>query len=75
MTYTGKVERKIVSDGSKNHEAVALVISENEYYKLRRSGGNPFSDSVLEGLVGLEIVCEGVIHANQIFIDSWSLKE
>jgi hypothetical protein len=73
MQFHGKVARQPFSPGSKSeHEAVVLLTAQGPL-KLRRPGGNPFSDPELDKLVGHEIVCDGVIHAGQLLMSHWDV--
>ncbi len=57
----GTVTRRPYAMGSKSeHEAVMLVTDDGEF-RLRRKGGNPFSDPSLDRLVGKHIEAEGVV--------------
>lgn len=57
----GTVTRRPYAAGSKSeHEAVMLVTDEGEF-RLRRKGGNPFSDPSLDRLVGKRIEAEGTV--------------
>ena len=42
-------------------------------YVLRRSGANPFSDPVLEDLVGKTISATGTIKEYVFFVDAWEV--
>jgi hypothetical protein len=73
VNFQGKVVRQQLGTGSKSeHEAVVLM-TEDGPIKLRRADGNPFRDSVLEKLVGREIVCDGELHQGQLLITQWNL--
>ena len=73
MPYAGKVIKKHWGAGSKSeHEAVVLVSVDGEY-KLRRQGGNPFVDPVLNGLVGKRIECHGVISGAMLLMSEWKI--
>jgi len=74
MTLQGRVLRKRLSVGSKSeHEALVLVTSDGQEYKLRRQGGNPFRDPELDRLEGKQIECEGLLRDGQIIMDSWKV--
>jgi hypothetical protein len=71
MILRGQVARKLFGQGSKSErEAVVLRTGEAEYV-LRREGGNPFVDPVLDDLVGGEIECEGIVHGYTLIISRW----
>lgn len=74
MQFHGLVAKQQVARGSKSeHEAVVLQTAEGPL-KLRRVGGNAFSDAVLNQLVGQEISCEGQIHSGQLLITNWQVE-
>lgn len=75
MEWHGTVIQKLLRRGTKSeHRAVVLSTDKGEF-KLRRVGGNPFVDDVLESLVGKHIHCTGRLDGDEIFMDSWSVEE
>jgi hypothetical protein len=69
------VVKKKFAEGSKSeHDAIFLVTEDGEHV-LQRQGGNPFSDGILEGLVGKTITCEGFVHNYKFIISSFWEKE
>lgn len=69
--YRGRVISRTYAKSSKSeHQAVMLDTGQKEL-KLRRAGGNPFVDKVLEKLVGLSVECTGVQDGKLLIIDSW----
>jgi len=73
MKIQGHVIKKNLYSGSKSeHEGLVLVTSQGEY-KLRRQGGNPFSDEDLTPLEGKEIECEGLLRGNQFIMTRWKV--
>ncbi len=73
MEFSGRVVKKAFAPGSKSaHEAVLLVTDE-ETYKLRRTGGHAFHDPALEALVGKKIRCQGKVAGYSLIIDTWDL--
>lgn len=72
MQLQGRVNKKLFAAGTKSeHEAVVLTTDEGEYV-LRRKGGNPFSDRVLESLVGKRIRCEGDLTGYTFLMTGWT---
>ncbi len=58
--------------GSKSErEAVCLQTAEGVLV-LRRAGGNPFADDVLDGLVGATLEMEGVRRGDLLIVSSWT---
>lgn len=75
MQLRGKVVRQLFGRGTKSeHDAVMLATPQGTY-RLRRVGGNPFSDPELDQLVGREIVCQGQIHQGTVLMSSWDALE
>ncbi|WP_447978502.1 hypothetical protein [Candidatus Nitrospira bockiana] len=74
MTTRGRVVKKPFGEGTKSeHQAVMLVTDQGEL-KLRREGGNPFSDPELDRLVGKTITCEGEIHGATFIMRTWTVE-
>lgn len=70
--YSGKVVKRTFGESSKSHHEGVFLVTENEdEYKLRRAGGNPFKDAVLEGLVGMTIALEGTEMGATLVMESW----
>ena len=68
---SGKVARKRVSPGSKSErEAIVLVTSSGEL-TLRRKGGHPLKDEVLEELVGKRIAGEALRSGQVLTLVEW----
>jgi hypothetical protein len=73
MKFRGTVARRPVATGSKSeHEAVVLLTADGPL-KLRRPGGNPFRDDVLDRLVGHEIEGDGDLYAGQLVLTRWTV--
>jgi hypothetical protein len=71
MELKGKVVRRPFGQGSKSaHDAVMLTTVDGTY-RLRRAGGNPFSDPELDKLVGQDIVAQGMLHEGTVIMQSW----
>ena len=71
--FVGRVVEEPVARGSKSeHSAVQLVTAAGKFV-LRRPGGNPFRDPVLEGLVGKQIEGLGRKKGYILYLDSWSV--
>ena len=62
ISLKGNVVKKPFGTGSKSeHEAICIETKSGDSYKLKRMGGNPFSDPVLQKLVGKTIEANGII--------------
>ena len=69
VELTGKVIQKKFAVGSKSeHDAIYLETDQGDF-RLRRLGGNPFSDPVLNELVGKKITATGILN-EKLFIAS-----
>ena len=72
VELTGTVVKKKFAKGSKSeHDAVYLQTNDGSYL-LRRLGGNPFSDPVLQKLIGKKIRATGRL--NEYFFLANKLK-
>ena len=72
--WQGQVERRRLAPGSKSeHDAIVLVEDDGAVWKLRRLGGNPFRDPVLDALLGRRIEVEGRAEGSTLFFDCWRL--
>lgn len=70
---TGSVVKHLIAKGSKSErEAVLLMVGEKQYI-LRQRGGNPFSDPVLDDLVGKNLKAEGQILGTVFILDDWEV--
>lgn len=62
VELTGKVvERKFAAGSKSEHDAVFLE-TEQGAFQLRRVGGNPFVDPVLQKLIGKKVMATGTLH-------------
>jgi hypothetical protein len=66
--YTGLVQKKLMCQGSKSERCAVVLTTDDGEFILRRSGGNPFNDEVLNALVGQTITVEGEIRCNVLFM-------
>ncbi len=62
VELTGKVVKKTFGKGSKSDHEAVYIETEKGDYRLRRKGGNPFHDPVLQKLIGKEITATGIIN-------------
>jgi hypothetical protein len=68
----GRVIKKRFAVGSKSEREAILLVTDDRQYVLRRHGGNPFTDPILEGLVGKSIDGDGVIHGHTFIMSQWA---
>ncbi|MEX8519580.1 MAG: hypothetical protein AB3X44_13800 [Leptothrix sp. (in: b-proteobacteria)] len=68
----GRVERRLLGQGTKSeHVGVVLVTADGQVWKLRRIGGNPFRDPVLDALEGERVEIDGRAEGSGFFFESW----
>lgn len=71
LQFVGTVTKEIVSVESKSErQAVILETAIGPIY-LRRAGGNPYKDDVLDTMVGKKVWVEGKQHKTVFMISSW----
>lgn len=72
--WQGRVERRRLGQGSKSeHHAIVLVEDGGTVWKLRRLGGNPFRDPVLDALEGCRLDIEGRAEGSTLFFEHWQI--
>lgn len=74
MEWRGTVRRKLVRRGTKSEHPGLVLVTDAGEYKLRRAGGNPFRDEMLDGLEGQQIRCSGEMDGNEIFMSHWEIE-
>lgn len=68
----GRVERRLLGEGTKSeHAGVVLVTDAGQIWKLRRLGGHPFRDPVLDALVGTRVAIDGRAEGANWFFEHW----
>jgi hypothetical protein len=61
----------MIAAGSKSEHTAILLVTDKQQYVLRRQGGNPFTDPVLEALVGKSIDGDGIVHGQTLILSDW----
>ena len=61
VELTGKVIQKKFAEGSKSEHNAVYLETPGGTYQLRRLGGNPFSDPLLNKLIGKKINATGIL--------------
>lgn len=69
--FSGRVIRKRVSPGSKSDRQAVVLVSDKGEFVLRRKGGHPFTDDILDQLVGKQIDGEGHLHGYTFIMSNW----
>lgn len=72
--YSGKVIKEIVSPGSKSERSAVQLDTGDRKLLLRRKGGHPLNDEVMEELVGQSIKCQGFREGSYLFLESWEAE-
>lgn len=71
QTVEGLVVRRPFGTGTKSeHRSIGLE-ADGRVYRLRRRGGNPFLDPVLEALVGKRLRAKAVIAGPDLIMTEW----
>lgn len=73
MEFSGSVVRKPFAEGTKSERTGVYLVTDEDQYLLRREGGNPFHDPVLEGLAGSKIRCRGTLHGYTLILTSYEV--
>jgi hypothetical protein len=72
-TYRGEVVLRRIGIGSKSERLAVLLVTQDAEWVLRRQGGHPLRDPVLEALVGKTIQCEGEVASYALIVSSWEV--
>lgn len=67
----GRVRKHLTSRGSKSERQAVFLETKDGSYVLRRRGGHPFFDKVLENLVGKTIHCKGILTEHTLVMSDW----
>jgi hypothetical protein len=68
----GTVTQALVSPGSKSERQAVVLDTGGQRFILRRPGGNPFQDSVLDSLVGKRLRAVGDVYGSDFTLMEWS---
>lgn len=69
----GQVIKHLTAKGSKSERNAVYLETDKGSYVLRRRGGNPFFDPVLEKLVGKTIHCKGILTEYTLIMSDWDV--
>ncbi len=58
--FTGIVEKEPVMKGSKSEHNAHVLKTDNNTFKLRTPGGNPFHETVFDDYLGKKVTVEGI---------------
>lgn len=67
----GRVVKHLTARGSKSERRAVFLETKDGSYVLRRKGGHPFVDKVLDDLVGKTIHCTGVLTEHTLIMSDW----
>ena len=73
IEIAGRVIKHQTAKGSKSERQATFLETPEGTYVIRRRGGNPFFDPVLEKLVGKTINCEGILTEHTLIISDWKV--
>ena len=73
VEFIGQVIKHLTAKGSKSERRAVFLETENGSYTLRRRGGHPFFDPVLEKLVGKTIQCKGILTEHTLSMSDWDI--
>jgi hypothetical protein len=73
VKFVGQVIKKPLAAGSKSDFPAVKLITKDEELVLRRRGGDPFHDEVLDTLVGKTIQCRGYRKGIYLFLKDWKV--
>ena len=71
--HHGLVIKKTYAPGTKSEHEAVMLDTEDGVLLLRRQGGNPFADTVLEELVGKRATFSGIIRGHTLIVSDWSV--
>ena len=71
---TGRVETRLVAPGSKSERQAVVLVADDGEHVLRRVGANPFTDPVLDDLIGRDVWMVGQDHAGTFLVSRWELR-
>ena len=75
MDARGRVIKKKVAASSKSERDAVLVQTDRGEYILRRVGGHPFHDPVLEELVGKYVRFRGTLHGSTLVFKDYDIAD
>ena len=73
--FTGKVTEQPFARGSKSEHRAVCLETPDGVFVLRRQGGNPFRDPLLDTLVGRTIRCRGELTGYLLVMVDWSVVD
>lgn len=73
MEISGIVIKETFGKGSKSERDAVMLDTGDSRFVLRRQTGNPFSDPVLDRLVGKTIRCEGNLTGYTFILTNWTV--
>ncbi len=71
MELTGRVQKKRFAVGTKSERDAVVLVTDTGEFVLRRAGGNPFQDSILDGLIGSTIHAMGEVCGYSFIMNRW----
>jgi len=72
VEFEGQVIQHLAAKGSKSERQAVFLETPEGSYVLRRRGGNPFVDPVLEQLVGKTLHVKGILTEHTLIMSDWT---
>jgi len=72
VEFEGQVIQHLTAKGSKSERQAVYLETPEGSFALRRRGGNPFVDPVLQELVGKTLHVKGVLTEHTLIMDDWT---
>lgn len=73
--FSGRVIKRPFGGTSRSRRAAVMLDTGQRTFVLRRRGGNPFQDPVLDALVGKKINCRAVRKGYTLHMHTWNAEE
>ena len=71
---SGLVTKGRTGTGSKSERDVTLLETDQGTFVLRRQGGHPLSDAIVDKLIGKTIHCKGILTEHTLIMTTWDVS-
>jgi hypothetical protein len=72
VEFEGQVIQHLTAKGSKSERKAVFLETAEGSFVLRRRGGNPFVDPVLQELVGKTLLVKGILTEHTLIMSDWT---
>jgi hypothetical protein len=72
VEFEGQVTQHLTAKGSKSERQAVFLDTTEGSFVLRRRGGNPFVDPVLQQLVGKTLHVKGILTEHTLIMSDWT---